>query len=57
MRKKSKFLAGVVCLSLFAGMALGSGSSDETKDIVTTENGGKETTLPRPAISLAVRGF
>lgn len=44
MRKKSKFLAGVVCLSLFAGMALGSGSSDETKDIVTTENGGKETT-------------
>lgn len=42
MRKKTKFLALALCLSIFALMALGSGSSEEgeNKDIVTTENGG-----------------
>ena len=40
MRKTLKALAVVVCLSIFATMALGSGSSDtgDTKEVVTTES-------------------
>ncbi|MDD6202620.1 MAG: hypothetical protein PUB13_06730 [Lachnospiraceae bacterium] len=40
MREKLKWLAVVLCLSLFAMMALGSGSSNsqDTKEIVTTDN-------------------
>ena len=40
MRKKTKLLPIVLCLAIFATMALGSGSSDsgETKEIVTTES-------------------
>lgn len=39
MSKKTKWIAVLICLGVFAMMALGSGSSDssETKDIVTTE--------------------
>ncbi|MFT3982915.1 MAG: hypothetical protein QM697_03330 [Lachnospiraceae bacterium] len=39
MKKKTKWIAVLLCLGVFATMALGSGSSDssETKDIVTTE--------------------
>jgi hypothetical protein len=38
MKKKSKWIAVLLCLGLFASMAMGSGSSDsgETKDIVTS---------------------
>lgn len=45
MKKKTKLLAVVLCLAMFAAMALGSGSSEsgETKDIVTT-NPNKEMT-------------
>lgn len=41
MKKKSNLLAVLLCLVLFALMALGSGSSDsgETKEIVTTNSG------------------
>ncbi|MGN0342225.1 MAG: hypothetical protein ACI4DO_05465 [Roseburia sp.] len=46
MRKKTKWLAVVLCLSLFGAMALGSGSSsDDTKDVVTgsdTEDAGSD---------------
>lgn len=40
MREKLKWLAVVLCLSLFAMMALGSGSSNsqDAKEIVTTDN-------------------
>ena len=40
MKKKSKILVTMLCLSLFAIMALGSGSSgsDDTKEIVATSN-------------------
>ena len=31
MKKKTRILAGIVCLSIFAFMALGSGSSSETE--------------------------
>jgi hypothetical protein len=39
MKKNAKWIAVLLCLGVFAMMALGSGSSDssETKDIVTTE--------------------
>lgn len=42
MRKRTKLVAVVLCLSVFACMALGSGSSEsgDTKDIVTTKDGG-----------------
>lgn len=45
MRKKTKGFAVVLCLALFAAMALGSGSTDSNggKDIVTSDQGGKET--------------
>ena len=33
MKNKSKVLAGILCLSLFAAMAIGSGSSGEDKDV------------------------
>lgn len=37
MRKKSNWIAGAVCLSVFTLMALGSGStSEETKDVVSS---------------------
>lgn len=41
MKRKKKFFAVVLCLSVFAAMAMGSGSSDadRKKDIVTTEDG------------------
>lgn len=41
MRKKLKVLAVVLCLSAFAAMAIGSGStdSDEAKDVVTSDKG------------------
>ena len=40
MKKKAKWLAVVICLLLFASMALGSGSSDsgEKKNIVASDN-------------------
>lgn len=40
MRKKNKILAVVICLSLFAAMALGSGSTEsgDTKEIVTSDS-------------------
>lgn len=42
MRKKTKLVAVVLCLSVFGCMALGSGSSDssEKKDIVTSKDAG-----------------
>ncbi len=49
MKKKSKWIAILLCLVLFASMAMGCGSSDpvETKDVVTSEKpevSGDETT-------------
>ena len=49
MKKKSKWFAILLCLVLFASMAMGCGSSDpvETKDVVTSEKpevSGDETT-------------
>ncbi len=49
MKKKSKWIAILLCLGLFASMAMGCGSSDpvETKDIITSEEpevSGDETT-------------
>lgn len=42
MRKKKKWIAFLLCLGVFALMAMGSGSSDsgETEDIVTTDDNG-----------------
>ena len=42
MKKRTKVLAAILCLTLFAGMAMGSGSSGETKDVVSSD--GSETT-------------
>lgn len=46
MKKKKKWIAVLLCLGVFALMALGSGSSDsgETKDIDTTEASSTEMT-------------
>ena len=42
MKKRTKVLAAILCLTLFAGMAMGSGSSGETKDVASSD--GSETT-------------
>ena len=42
MKKRTKVLAVILCLTLFAGMAMGSGSSGETKDVASSD--GSETT-------------
>lgn len=42
MKKRTKVLAAILCLTLFAGMAMGSGSSGDTKDVASSD--GSETT-------------
>ena len=42
MKKRTKVLAAILCLTLFAGMAMGSGSSEDTKDVASAN--GSETT-------------
>lgn len=42
MKKRTKVLAAILCLTLFAGMAMGSGSSGETNDVASSD--GSETT-------------
>lgn len=42
MKKRTKVLAAILCLTLFAGMAMGSGSSEDTKDVASSD--GSETT-------------
>lgn len=52
MRKKTKWIALALCLSLFAGMALGSGSSksgDKPKDIVSSTDSGTESSASSTA--------
>lgn len=44
MRSKSKVVAMVLCLSLFAAMAMGSGSSSGDKKEVVSADGGSSTT-------------
>lgn len=47
MRKKTKWLAVMLCLSLFALMAIGSGSSSgETKNVVSSDASATESTDP-----------
>lgn len=42
MKKRTKVLAAILCLTFFAGMAMGSGSSGDTKDVASSD--GSETT-------------
>lgn len=37
MKKRTKVLAAILCLTLFAGMAMGSGSSGDTKDVASSD--------------------